>query len=71
MPRNKGTPYLTKEEMDKLTTPRLLAYRKSLLTLPEWRTGPNALAWRKDHQRALDESKELLDQREHVEKRNA
>jgi len=66
MSRKKTTEYLTKEQMAALSTKRLLAYRKSLLTLPEWRSGPDAPKWREAHTRALDGSKELLDDREHV-----
>lgn len=70
MPRNFQTEYLTKEQLEKLSTPRLLAYRKSLLTLPEWRCGPKEYAehFAKEHARALAESKAILDTREHVEK---
>ena len=67
MTRRKQTEYLTREQMAKLTTKRLLAYRKSLLTLPEWRTGPSAAWWQAEHARALEESKALLDSREHVD----
>ena len=69
MPRSKSTAYLTLDEMSKLSTPRLLAYRRSLLELPDWRSGPDAVQWQQNHQRALNESKALLDQREHVERK--
>lgn len=68
MPRSKHTNYLTKEQMEKLSTKRLLAYRKSLLTLPEWRSWPDWKHWQAEHARALAEAKELLDTREHIEK---
>lgn len=65
--RSRKTPYLSKEQMLKLNTKRLLAYRKSLLTLPEWRNWPDWEEWKKEYDRALKESKEILDTREHVE----
>jgi len=68
MARQKYTEYLTMEQMEKLTTERLLAYRKSLLSLPEWRTGPDAAWWQAEHARVLAESKVLLDTREHINK---
>jgi hypothetical protein len=68
MGRQKGTDYLTKDQMEALSTERLLAYRKSLLKLPEWRVGSDAAWWRAEHARALEESKAILDNREHVQK---
>ena len=72
MKPHRDTEYLTQEQMAALTTERLLAYRKSLLTNPEWRSWPDYIDpdWQKEHARALQESKVLLDAREHVEKKS-
>ena len=71
MKPHRDTKYLSREQMDELTTERLLAYRKSLLTNPEWRSWPDYIDpdWQVEHARALRESKELLDARKHVEKK--
>ena len=68
MSRQKSTDYLTMEQMRALSTERLLAYRKSLLKLPEGRAGPDAAWWQSEHARALEESKTILDGREHIQK---
>lgn len=68
MSRSKDTEYLSWDQMLDLSTERLLAYRKSLLGLPEWRTGPDAAWWRGEHTRALVQSKAILDTREHIKK---
>lgn len=68
MSRNKDTEYLSWDQMLALSTERLLAYRKSLLELPEWRTGLDAPRWHREYTRALAQSKAILDTREHVRK---
>jgi hypothetical protein len=66
--RQKHTEYLSWDQMWDLSTQRLLAYRKSLLELPEWRTGLDAPWWHAEYTRALAQSKAILDNREHIQK---
>lgn len=65
------TSYLTKEQMSKMSTKRLLAYRKSLyskshLTLPELSCSDSEA----EYNRVLIENKEILDSREHIKKKS-
>ena len=69
------SPFLSKEDMKKLTTPRLLAYKKTLITHNEW-TGRNTdgkyeqfYNGSDEWQKAYDQVREVLNTREHVEKK--
>lgn len=73
MSRQMHTEYLSWDQMTALSTERLLAYRKSLLALPEWRQSDDigtAAWWWAEHARALEQSKVLLNKREHIAKKS-
>lgn len=64
------TSYLSKEQMLKMSTKRLLAYRKSLyskahLSLPNLTNSESDA----EYARVLAENKEVLDSREHIKKK--
>lgn len=64
--------FLSKEQMSKLTTQRLLAYKKKLYKYPEgpdWETDDNMNKSRPEWQEAYKNIKEVLSSREHVERK--
>jgi hypothetical protein len=63
--------FLSKEQMSKLTTQRLLAYKKKLYKYPEgpnWDTDDNMNKSRPEWKAAYKNIKEILSAREHIEK---
>lgn len=71
MGKGRRVSILTEKEMEKLSTPRLLAYRKRLLNIKvsdvDFYTDYDK--WYEDCKICLKVSKEILDTREHVVKK--
>jgi hypothetical protein len=60
---------LSKEQMEKLTTQRLLVYKKSLMSVPETSESPTKITKDSPEWQAVYKSlKDILNTREHIDK---